>query len=207
MQSEADLAEAILKGAYANRNKIANSYWDASTPDNVLLDTNHQLRIARDPADHSKIMILKDSLALQFRDSAIRRPVEGNPLWVQHGTLAGQRFNVYINSLTKSELGLDDLSVRTRDDATSAIGIIDDAIEYALDEATNLGAYLQRLEVTDLNVTMQNENAQTTESTIRDADMAKELVGYTRSNLLLQSSQAMLAQANQNSQDVANYIY
>ena len=210
VQSNADLAEAILQGAYANKDNITNSgNWDESTEDNVLLDTNHQLRIARDPADPSKILILKDSLELQFRSSAIKTETtqEANPLWVQHGTVSGQRFHIYIKDMTRKALGLDDLSVRTRADANSAIGTIDSAIEYALNEATNLGAYLQRLEVTDLNVTTQNENAQAAESIIRDADMAKELIGYTKNNLLLQSSQAMLAQANQNSQDVANYIF
>ena len=216
VQSGDDLAETILKGVYANKEKIANtggysngsyvSKWDESTADNALVDNNHQLRIARDPDDHSKIMILKDSLALQFRDSAIRKPVQGNPLWVQHGTLAGQRFNVYINSMTKNTLGLNGLSVRTREDANDAIGIINEAIEYALDEATTLGAYLQRMEMTDLNVTTLSENAQASESTIRDADMAKEMVDYTKYNLLLQSSQVMLAQANQNSSQVINLI-
>ena len=207
VQSGADLAEAILEGVYANRGRIANTgNYDASTADNALLDTNHQLRIARDPADPSKILILKDSLALQFRSNAIRKPIIGNPLWVQHGTQAGQRFNLYINSVTKTALGLDNLSVRTRQDAQSAIGTIDYAIEYALGEATNMGAYLQRLEVTDLNVTTQDENAQATESAIRDADMAKEMINYTKHNFLLQSSQAMLAQANQNSEEVVNFM-
>ena len=209
VQSAEDLAEAIFKGVYANKSKIRTSpSYDESTEDNVLLDYSHELRLARDPEDHSKFLLLKNGSgpSMQFLDHAVRKPVKGNPIWIQHGTLAGQRFNIYINSMTKKDLGLDNLSVRTREDATSSIGIIDDAIEYALNEATNLGAYLQRLEVTSLNVTTQNENAQASESIVRDADMAKEMVSYTRYNLLLQSSQAMLAQANQNSEEVIGYM-
>ena len=208
VQSEEDLAEAIFKGVYANRGKIENTGWDESTEDNVLLNYMHQLRIARDPEDHSKILVLKDGYgpAMQFLDHAIRKPVKGNPLWTQHGAFANQRVNLYINSVTRDALGLQELSVRTREDATSSIGIIKDAIEYALDQATNMGAYLQRLETTDLNITTQDENAQAAESTIRDADMAKEMTNYMKHNLLTQSSQAMLAQANQNQASLAGLL-
>lgn len=80
------------------------------------------------------------------------------------------------------------------------------ALEYALDQATNMGAYLQRLEATDANVTTMGENVQNSESTIRDADMAKEMSEYTRANILSQAAQAMLAQANQNSSSVLNLL-
>ena len=95
-------------------------------------------------------------------------------------------------------LGIDDAEVVTREKATEAIGIIESAIETALDEATNMGVYLQRLEVSNANIVTMNENAQGSESTIRDADMAKEITEYTKYNLLSQSAQAMLAQANTN---------
>ena len=206
VKSADDLPEAILAGIYANDSKVTSVYYDSSTPDNAQIDVNHQLRIARDPADHSKIILLKDTFDLQFVDHAIRKSFEGNPLWTQHGTAAGQRIHIYINSMTRDALGLENLSVRTREDATSSIRIIDDAITYALNEATNMGAYLQRLEVTDLNVTTQDENAQAAESTIRDADMAKEMTNYMRYKILSQSSQTMLSQANQNQASVANLL-
>ena len=120
------------------------------------------------------------------------------PLWVQHGTQSGQRVHGYINSMQIKDLGLDGAGVTTRDRALSAIGSIDNAITTALEEATNLGAWLQRLEYTDSNVTTMGENVQNAESTIRDVDMAKEMTEYTKYNILSQSSQAMLAQANQN---------
>ncbi len=71
-------------------------------------------------------------------------------------------------------------------------------MEYSLDQATTIGAYLQRLEHTATNITTSTENVQAAESTIRDADMAKEMTDYTKFNILTQASQSMLAQVNQN---------
>ena len=131
---------------------------------------------------------------------------EGNPLWIQHGTKANQRINVYINDMRNEALGINIANVTTRDEARSAIPIVDNAIEYALGEATNVGAYLQRLDYTEENVTTQDENTQNADSTIRDADMAKEMTEYTKQNVLTQAAQSMLAQANQNMSSVLSLL-
>ena len=104
------------------------------------------------------------------------------------------------------DMTLNDARVTTVDNAKVAIRVVEGALEYALDQATNMGAYLQRLEATDTNVTTMSENVQASESTIRDADMAKEMSEYTRYNILTQSAQAMLAQANQNSSSVLSLL-
>lgn len=101
---------------------------------------------------------------------------------------------------------LDDISVTTQKNANVAIRVIDDAIEDAINEATRVGSYLQRLEYTGANVTTMGENIQSAESIIRDADMAKEMTEYTKNNVLTQSAQAMLAQANQNSSGVLSLL-
>ena len=101
---------------------------------------------------------------------------------------------------------LDDVKVTTKHDANVAVRVIEGAIEYALDESTRLGSYIQRLEFTNSNITTMNENVQAAESTIRDADMAKEMTEYTKNNILVQSSQAMLAQANQNSSQILSLL-
>ena len=69
-----------------------------------------------------------------------------------------------------------------------------------------MGAYQTRLDYTTSNLTTSNENTQASESTIRDADMAKEMTGYTKANVLAQSAQAMLAQANQNVNSVLQLL-
>lgn len=101
---------------------------------------------------------------------------------------------------------LDDARVVTAHNAKVAMRIIDGALDYATEQAVQVGAYLQRLDYTDANLTTMNENVQSAESTIRDADMAKEMVDYTKNNILVQASQTMLAQANQNSSSVLGLL-
>ncbi|MBE8953228.1 MAG: flagellin [Quinella sp. 1Q7] len=128
------------------------------------------------------------------------------PLWAQHGSEAGQRFHMYINDLRTSALNLDNTNVITHEHARAAIGHVNTALEIALDEATNMGAYLQRLDVTHLNLSTSSENVQASESTIRDADMAKEMTDFTRYRILTRSSQTMLSQANHNEQSVLGLL-
>ena len=103
-------------------------------------------------------------------------------------------------------MGLAEVSLLTRDKATASLDVIDNAIDYALDEATHLGAIVNRLEYTEANLTTANENTQGSESVIRDADMAKAMTDYTKSNVLTQAAQSMLAQANQSSSAVLSLL-
>ena len=105
-----------------------------------------------------------------------------------------------------SKKSLEDISVTTQKNSNIAIRVLDAALEYSLDQATQVGAYLQRFDYTDANLATMNENIQAAESTIRDADMAKEMTDYTKNNILQQSAQAMLAQANQNSSGVLSLL-
>ena len=93
---------------------------------------------------------------------------------------------------------LDKAKVTTQKAASTTIRIVDSAIEYALNEATYIGAYTTRLGFTEANIVTSHENSQSAESVIRDADMAKEMTGFAKSNILAQAAQSMLAQANQN---------
>lgn len=105
-----------------------------------------------------------------------------------------------------SKRSLEDISVTTQKNSNIAIRVLDAALEYSLDQATQIGAYLQRFDYTDANLTVMNENVQAAESTIRDADVAKEMTDYTKNNVLMQAAQSMLAQANQNSSAVLSLL-
>ena len=94
------------------------------------------------------------------------------------------------------------LSISTKNDANAAINVLDNVLQKVLDQQSIIGAALSRLERTSTNLTTSITDDQSSESTIRDADMAKEMAGYTKYNLLTQTSQAMLAQANQNPNSV-----
>ena len=114
--------------------------------------------------------------------------------------------NFYINDMHTWSLGIDEVRVITRDDATAAIAAIEDALEYALEEATYVGSYSSRLGLTEENLVTANENTQSGESTIRDADMARTMLEYTKNSILSQASQSMLAQANQNLSGVLSLL-
>ena len=85
-------------------------------------------------------------------------------------------------------------------------GLLDTAIQYLADAATLVGAQTSRLETTHDNIIVQQESTAASESTIRDADIAKEMTAYTKSNILTQAAQSMLAQANQNSSSVLSLL-
>ena len=94
------------------------------------------------------------------------------------------------------------LNISTQGKANAAINVLDNAIAKALDQQTTIGSVESRLEYTSSNLTTASENVQASESTIRDADMAKEMTNYTKNNVLLQAAQSMLAQANQSSSNI-----
>ena len=125
-----------------------------------------------------------------------------------HGDKVGKGHdNSTVGTISIGQTTFDvDVSVTTRENANIAIRVLDGALEYALDQATTIGAYLQRLEYTATNITTSTKNVQAAESTIRDADMAKEMTDYTKFNILTQASQSMLAQANQSSGAVLSLL-
>ena len=129
----------------------------------------------------------------------------------QVGTKANQVINIGLNDMRCEALGLrgsdgKQVSVVTRTKATGAITVFDTALERALALQTYIGSVESRLEFTTANLTTAGENVQSSESAIRDADMAKEMSEYTKHNLLAQASQSMLAQANQAASGVLSLL-
>ena len=103
-------------------------------------------------------------------------------------------------------IGVDGVSIANRDDATAAITDIDDAINIVSGTRADLGALQNRLEHTLNNLGVAKENLTAAESSIRDVDMAKEMMEFTKNSILVQASQAMLAQANQLPQGVLSLL-
>ena len=129
----------------------------------------------------------------------------------QIGTKASQTINVGLADMRCEALGLKKsdgttVSVATQKKATSAITVIDRAIGKALKQQTYIGAVESRLEFTAANITTAHENVTASESVIRDADMAKTFTAYTKANVLMQTAQSMLGQANQNSSNVLGLL-
>ena len=127
------------------------------------------------------------------------------------GSEANVAIKVGMSDMRSQALGLKGsdgtrIDVYTKEHANAAINVIENALTKALDQQTTIGAVEARLEYTSTNLTTSSENVQAAESTIRDADMAKEMTNYTKNNVLLQAAQAMLAQANQNSSAVLSLL-
>jgi flagellin len=127
------------------------------------------------------------------------------------GSEANVAIKVGLSDMRAESLGLkgsqgSKINVTTKDNANASINVIENALTKALDQQTTIGAIESRLEYTSTNLTTSSENVQAAESTIRDADMAKEMTNYTKANVLLQAAQAMLAQANQNSSAVLSLL-
>ncbi len=101
---------------------------------------------------------------------------------------------------------LEDAHVRTREEALLATDILDMALNYALDQITDIGAYRSRLEQDEDKIAIQQESAIGSKSTIQDADMAETMMNFTKHNVLTQAAQLMLAQSNQNASRVLSLL-
>ena len=116
------------------------------------------------------------------------------------------KIKVDIESMDSKGIGIKDIKVDTEDDATAAIDRISDAISKVSSQRSSLGAVQNRLEHTINNLDNVSENTTSAESRIRDTDMAKEMVNYSKNNILAQAGQSMLAQANQSNQGVLSLL-
>ena len=133
-------------------------------------------------------------------------------MWIHVGANMDQRTQVYIGTMTASALGLRELgteqilSLEGPDEANRAIGTLDEALKKINKQRADLGAYQNRLEDATKGINSAAENMQASESRIRDTDMASEMVDFTKNQILSQAATAMLAQANQSSQNVMSLI-
>lgn len=127
----------------------------------------------------------------------------------QVGANADQNIRAYIGTMTASALGLKDIqgednqiSISSPDEANTTIATLDEALKNVNKQRADLGAYQNRMEMAQKGINVAAENTQAAESRIRDADMATEMVEYTKQQVLSQASVAMLSQANSQSQNV-----
>jgi len=124
-------------------------------------------------------------------------------MWLHIGANMDQRIQVFIGTMTARGLGIrnvgDDnfISLETPEGANQAIGTLDAALRILNKQRADLGAYQNRLEHAVRSLDIGAENTQSAESRIRDTNMARQMVTYTRDQILTQAATAMLAQANQ----------
>ena len=133
-------------------------------------------------------------------------------MWFHIGANMDQRTQVYIGTMSSMALGLRNvgdesiMTLASPDEANRAIGTLDEALKKINKQRADLGAYQNRLEMTVKGLDIGAENLQASESRIRDTDMANEMVEFTKDQVLSQAGTAMLAQANQSSQNVLSLL-
>jgi flagellin len=133
-------------------------------------------------------------------------------MWLHIGANMDQRTRVFIGTMTSEAMGVRNvanksiISLSTPDGANRAIGTLDNALRGINKQRADLGAYQNRLEYAVKGLDIGAENLQAAESRIRDADMATEMVDYTKNAILTQSATAMLAQANTKPQSVLQLL-
>ena len=187
------------KGAAA-----ADSYTDATskfTSDNTKIKLAN---VALDDEVKAKATVSSDG-SITLSDTGVASPLEFN-LHVGSESASNNKISVTIESMSAAGLGIEGLKVDSEKNATTSIDTIDAAIKKVSSQRSSLGAIQNRLEHTIDNLDNVVENTTSAESRIRDTDMAKEMVNYSKNNILAQAGQSMLAQANQSNQGVLSLL-
>jgi flagellin len=133
-------------------------------------------------------------------------------MWFHIGANMDQRERVFVGTMTSAALGLrqgetgEVISMENPESANQAIGTLDMALQKVNKQRADLGAYQNRLEYAVKGLDIGAENLQAAESRIRDADMANQMVKFTKNQILQQAGTAMLAQANQKTQSVLQLL-
>ena len=125
---------------------------------------------------------------------------------LQVGALSGQAIAISISSMSATSIGVNGLTVSSFANAGAAMKKVQSALDIVSTQRSKLGATQNRLEHTIANLDTTSENTSASESRIRDTDMAKEMVTYSKNNILAQAGQSMLAQANQSTQGVLSLL-
>lgn len=185
--------------------------------------TNHYTQYAYDPANPTKLYVYDNrsnytanngtastATHATFEPTAFGVPnVETpprKPFNIQVGANEDQKVELYLPWVTIDRMGLNATLVNDHDSASQCITLVDKAIDYVSNERSIMGAYQNRLEHASKVDQIGSENQQSAESLYRDANIADEMVEYSKYNILLQASQAMLVQTNQTPRSVLDLL-
>lgn len=165
-------------------------------------------RVLADQYRGMTVTIEHGTLAAQKSESGAYNTATGKTLDLQVGDTneAFQKVSVDVKSMKTESLQINDVSVANQEKAATAIQSIKEAINTVSEQRGNLGAIQNRLEHTINNLGVTTENMTAAESRIRDVDMAKEMMEFTKNNILSQAATSMLAQANQTPQGVLQLL-
>ena len=213
----ANVSGAVKVDANATEEEIASALTQAAK-DNTTFSVGHvantgkislqQLQSAKDSTDMTTMDKLASYIGVSTVDTTKGEPIVGKGLTLQIGDTSDDfnQLTVDIQDMHANSLGIAGLNISTQDGAQAAVDTIKNAINTVSSVRGTLGATQNRLNHTINNLSVMTENIQDAESTIRDTDVADEMMAYTKNNILVQSAQAMLAQANQVPQGVLQLL-
>lgn len=190
-----------LVGSFFNEIRRSGDTGDFYLPDDdtastvFTLDTDHETVSNDYPDDH---------IVMSGGSGGV--PSGGRGLLIQVGANAEQVIYLYIAEMTAKAIGIDGADVTTTEAAEKTIDAVQNAVRLVSFHRVTLGAYQNRMDHAILNADNMAENVEAAESKIRDADMAREMVQYSASQILMQAGQAMLSQTNQMTQGVVQLL-
>ncbi|RXI45888.1 flagellin [Clostridium tetani] len=201
-------AEGALNETHAILHRMKELTVQAANDTNVSVDkANLQLEIEELKNEINRIASQTQFNTQTLLNGSLAKGKKS--LTLQIGANAKQIISLNIGTMTTKGLKLDKLSIGGSKKAasiSSQLKTIDDALDIVSKERAKLGANQNRLEHTIANVNNASENLQAAESRVRDVDMAKEMMNFSKNNILQQAAQAMLAQANQAPQGILQLL-
>ena len=201
-----DIADKLVKAAYSNTN-FAIGHTNGEITIQAKSGTNKDYTKGKYDPDATALTESgwSKGLVSYGKTTAAQK---GKPLQLQIGDTSDpfNQLQVKVGDMHRGALGLNGLDISTAGAASKSIQMIKDAINNVSSVRGDLGATQNRLEHTQNNLSVMAENIQDAESTIRDTDVAEEMMSYVKNNILVQSAQAMLAQANQVPQGVLQLL-
>mgnify|MGYP005772672335 CR=1 FL=1 len=203
--TEADSAESIAQ-------KVAAAYNGLAAPDKIA-DGLGEYYIATSKGGELVLTASRagdatnvNTAAIAFTGTGVAPTGQDLTLQIGDSAASYNQMTVSVKSMDTASLGIENIDISSQAGAKAAIDVIKAAINKVSSTRGDLGAVQNRLEHTINNLSVTTENMTAAESRIRDVDMAEEMMAYTKNNILVQSSQAMLAQANQIPQGVLQLL-
>lgn len=193
---DVDVLEAVSANGVAQRDMTAIA---------AEISRRTGLEFEAPAAANANAGIAVTDLVLKTKDFDLATNADKS-LTLQVGDTSAQTIKVSVENMDAKSLGIADIDITNSKGASAAIDVIKDAINSVSSQRASLGATQNRLEHTINNLGVTAENMTAAESRIRDVDMAKEMMDFTKNNVLTQAAQAMLAQANQQPQSILQLL-
>ena len=158
-------------------------------------------------SDGSRLVLNVSPMEMELGETSVNLDISGiGGMKIQVGSSEGQEIQIAIPNISLENLGLSGIDVRTEEGAAKAIDQAKEAISFISAVRSRLGAYENRFETTISNLDVAEENLTQSYSTIKDVDMAEEMVEYTTLQVLVQAGTSMLSQANEQPQQALQLL-